>query len=114
MITKSHAKKDFNTVYEIINDASIAYKGIIPSDRWKEPYMTKEELKLQINEGVEFWNYLDGQEILGVMGIQFKEDVTLIRHAYVRTTERQKGIGKKLLRHLTEMAETPILIGTWV
>ncbi|MEO9803732.1 MAG: GNAT family N-acetyltransferase [Reichenbachiella sp.] len=114
MITKSHAKKHFNTVYEIINDASIAYKGIIPSDRWKEPYMTKEELKLQINEGVEFWNYLDGQEILGVMGIQFKEDVTLIRHAYVRTTERQKGIGKKLLRHLTEMAETPILIGTWV
>ncbi|MEP0294022.1 MAG: GNAT family N-acetyltransferase [Reichenbachiella sp.] len=86
----------------------------MPSDRWKEPYMTKEELKLQINEGVEFWNYLDGQEILGVMGIQFKEDVTLIRHAYVRTTERQKGIGKKLLRHLTEMAETPILIGTWV
>ena len=113
MITKSDENKDFDTIYEIINEASIAYRGIIPTDRWKEPYMSKEELKTQISEGVEFWNYEEDKEILGVMGIQFKDDVTLIRHAYVRTTAQQKGIGGKLLKHLAGMAETPILIGTW-
>lgn len=55
--------------------------------------MPKDELKTQINEGVEFWNYEENKEILGVMGIQFMNDVTLIRHAYIRTSSRQKGIG---------------------
>ncbi len=113
MIIKSDQKKDFETIYEIINDASIAYKGIIPSDRWQEPYMSKEELKKQIIEGVEFWNFEEDNRVLGVMGIQFKKDVTLIRHAYVRTLARQKGIGGKLLNQLINMSETPILIGTW-
>lgn len=113
MIIKSDLKKDFETIYEIINDASIAYKGIIPSDRWQEPYMSKEELKKQIIEGVEFWNFVEDDRVLGVMGIQFKKDVTLIRHAYVRTLARQKGIGGKLLNQLINMSETPILIGTW-
>jgi N-acetylglutamate synthase-like GNAT family acetyltransferase len=105
--------EDFNEIYEIINDASIAYKGIIPADRWHEPYMSKEELEKQIVEAVEFWKYSKEGKILGVMGIQFKGDVTLIRHAYVRTTERQKGIGSQLLNHLTSMSDTPVLIGTW-
>jgi N-acetylglutamate synthase-like GNAT family acetyltransferase len=113
MITRSDEKKDFNEIYEIINDASSVYKGIIPNDRWQEPYMSKEELKKQIDEGVQFWNYTENNRIVGVMGIQFKNDVTLIRHAYVRTTERKKGIGGKLLQHLLNLSPTPILIGTW-
>jgi N-acetylglutamate synthase-like GNAT family acetyltransferase len=112
MITKSE-QKDFKEIYTIINDAASAYKGIIPADRWHDPYMSQEELKKQIDEGVEFWNYNEGGRILGVMGIQFKGEVTLIRHAYVRTTERNKGIGSKLLEHLANIATTPVLIGTW-
>ena len=112
MITKSE-QKDFKEIYTIINDAASAYKGIIPADRWHDPYMSQEELKKQIDEGVEFWNYNEGGRILGVMGIQFKGEVTLIRHAYVRTTERNKGIGSKLLEHLSRIATTPVLIGTW-
>jgi N-acetylglutamate synthase-like GNAT family acetyltransferase len=112
MITKCN-ENDFNEIYEIINDASIAYKGIIPVDRWHEPYMPKEELEKQIGEAVEFWKFMKDEKTLGVMGIQFKEGATLIRHAYVRTTERQKGIGGKLLNHLISMSETPVLIGTW-
>jgi N-acetylglutamate synthase-like GNAT family acetyltransferase len=104
---------DFEDIYTIINDAASAYRGIIPADRWHEPYMPEEELNKQINEGVEFWCYVEGNEILGVMGIQYKEDVTLIRHAYVRSTQRKKGIGSKLLRHLVTVATTPVLIGTW-
>ena len=49
MILKSNIKKDFNSIYKIINEAAFAYKGIIPKDRWKEPYISKEELKIQIN-----------------------------------------------------------------
>jgi len=104
---------DFNMIYEIINDGANAYKGIIPADRWHEPYMPKEELQKQINEGVQFWRYTEDGQITGVMGIQFKPGVTLIRHAYVRTAERNKGIGSKLLRHLTAISSTPVLIGTW-
>jgi N-acetylglutamate synthase-like GNAT family acetyltransferase len=112
MISKCE-QKDFNDIHEIINDAASAYRGIIPPDRWHEPYMPEEELKNQIADGVEFWSYTDDNEIIGVMGIQYKEDVTLIRHAYVRTTKRNKGIGGKLLKHLYEISATPVLIGTW-
>jgi N-acetylglutamate synthase-like GNAT family acetyltransferase len=107
------SQNDFNEIYEIINDAASAYRGIIPADRWHDPYMTKEELKKQIDEAVEFWNYKEDKTIQGVMGIQFKGDATLIRHAYVRTTERNKGIGGKLLNHLLQKSTTPVLIGTW-
>ncbi|NJN33540.1 MAG: GNAT family N-acetyltransferase [Saprospiraceae bacterium] len=106
-------EKDFNDIYEIINDASIAYKGIIPDDRWHEPYMPEPELRGQIADGVEFWGYKEKSKLIGVMGIQYKGDVTLIRHAYVRTSARSKGIGGKLLAHLNSIATTPVLIGTW-
>ena len=110
---KRCGEDDFDTIYEIINDASIAYKGVIPDDMWREPYMSKGELRKQIEEGVIFWSYMEQGSILGVMGLQAKEDVTLIRHAYVRTGNRNKGIGTKLLQSLSAKATTPILIGTW-
>ena len=106
-------EKDFTIIYEIINDAANAYRGIIPADQWHDPYMTEEDLKRQINEGVQFWSYTEDGEIIGVMGIQFKKDVTLIRHAYVRTIKRKKGIGSQLLEHLCTISTTPVLIGTW-
>jgi N-acetylglutamate synthase-like GNAT family acetyltransferase len=106
-------ERDFKEIYAIINDAAVAYRNVIPADRWHEPYMPEEELQKQIDEGVQFWAYCEEGEISGVMGIQFKGDVTLIRHAYVRTTKRNKGIGSKLLQHLSTIATTPVLIGTW-
>lgn len=112
MISKSE-QKDFNQIYEIINDAATAYRGVIPADRWHEPYMTEEELKKQIDEGVEFWSYTEDGEVMGVMGIQLKGDVTLIRQAYVRTMRRNRGIGRKLLEYLCTISTTPVLIGTW-
>jgi len=105
--------EDFTTINEIINDGATAYKGIIPADRWHEPYMSSEELAIQIKDGVEFWKYMEGENILGIMGIQYKGDVTLIRHAYVRTSGRNKGTGSRLLQHLLSRSTTPVLIGTW-
>ena len=105
---------DLKEIYEVINDAASAYKGVIPADRWHDPYMPVEELKMQIDEGVQFWCYKENGEIQGVMGIQYKGDVTLIRHAYVRTKNRSKGIGSKLLAHLAAISTTAVLIGTWV
>lgn len=104
---------DFGEIYTIINDAAQAYKGKIPSDRWKEPYMSKEELRHEIAEGVVFWGYEEDGELIGVMGIQNVQDVTLIRHAYVRTKRRNQGTGSKLLSYLRELTKRPILIGTW-
>ena len=106
-------EKDFDEIYNVINDAAIAYKGIIPADRWHEPYMTKEELKTQIEEGVRFSCYVDDNKIIGVMGIQDKNDVDLIRHAYVITSQRKKGIGTLLIHELLKSSKKPILIGTW-
>jgi hypothetical protein len=89
-------ERDFQTIYEIINEAAQVYQGIIPADRWKEPYMPKDELRHEIDAHVRFWAYEEEGELLGVMGIQDVLDVTLIRHAYVRTARQKKGIGGKL------------------
>jgi N-acetylglutamate synthase-like GNAT family acetyltransferase len=104
---------DFDAIFEIINDAAQAYKGIIPEDRWHEPYMSRAQLAHEISDGVEFWGTISGDNLVGVMGIQDKGDVCLIRHAYVRTAQRQAGIGTALLKHLRAMTTKPILIGTW-
>jgi len=105
--------RDFDTVWAIINDGAQAYKGTIPADRWTEPYMSREKLQREIDEGVVFWGYEETGNLTGVMGIQLVQDVTLIRHAYVRTTSQKQGIGAKLLLHLLELADGPVLIGTW-
>lgn len=104
---------DFEAILEIINDAARAYKGVIPSDRWNDPYMPEEYLRHEIESGVAFWGYEENGELIGVMGIQDVQDVTLIRHAYVRTAMRNQGIGGKLLFHLRQMTTRPLLIGTW-
>jgi GNAT superfamily N-acetyltransferase len=108
------ADSEFEMILEIVNDAAQAYKGVIPEDCWHEPYMSWEELKHEIGDGVCFWGFEDEGELIGVMGIQDKGDVTLIRHAYVRSNRRNQGIGTRLLRFLESSAEKPILIGTWV
>jgi GNAT superfamily N-acetyltransferase len=102
------------TILQVVNDAAEAYKGVIPDDRWKEPYMSTEELGKEIENGVEFYGWLEDNVLTGVMGIQRVNDVTLIRHAYVLTKRQRKGIGKKLLEHLVNMARTSeVLVGTW-
>ena len=107
------AAADLPAVFEIINESALAYKGVIPADRWHEPYMSMAELKSEIAKGVRFYCCkLDGR-IAGVMGIQDVKDVTLIRHAYVRTKERRHGIGRTLLEHLNQLSSRPVLIGTW-
>ena len=93
---------DYETIYIIINEAAQAYKGVIPADRWREPYMSRDGLQHEINDGVRFWAYEEAGRILGVMGIQDVKDVSLIRHAYVRKTSQNKGIGKKLLFYLRQ------------
>jgi len=104
---------DFEAIYEIINDAAQAYKGVIPHDRWHEPYMPRIQLRKEIEDGVCFWGIEEEGALAGVMGIQDKGDVCLIRHAYVRTNRRKAGIGARLLKQLESMTGKPILIGTW-
>lgn len=105
--------RDFEMILEIINDGARAYKGVIPEDRWTEPYMSREELRHEMDQGVVFWGYQEGVTVAGVMGLQSVLDVTLIRHAYVRTNSQNRGIGAQMLSHLRTMAKTPVLIGTW-
>jgi len=104
---------ELESILTVINDAAQAYYGVIPQDAWQEPYMAKDELKSEICAGVQFWGYYVKDCLVGVMGIQDKQDVTLIRHAYVCTSERRNGVGTKLLEHLEEYSKKPILIGTW-
>jgi len=104
---------DLTTMYAIINDAAQAYKGVIPNDRWQEPYMPLDELKHEIEDGVVFWGIEEYGNLVGVMGIQDRGNVTLIRHSYVRAKRQNNGIGTQLLQHLEGMTKKPILIGTW-
>jgi N-acetylglutamate synthase-like GNAT family acetyltransferase len=105
--------EDFETIYHIVNEAAEAYKGVIPADRWKEPYMSRMELQHEIHDGVRFWGYEENGKLLGVMGVQDVSDVSLIRHAYVRTANQNQGIGKKLLAYLCSQSTRPFLVGTW-
>jgi GNAT superfamily N-acetyltransferase len=105
--------RDFELVWAIINDAARAYKGIIPEDRWTEPYMSRNELRHEIDGGVAFWGYEDSGTLAGVMGFQPVQDVTLIRHGYVVTSSQGRGIGASLLSHLRKLTSGPVLIGTW-
>ena len=112
MIRKCN-ESDIDVIYEIINDAAQAYKGIIPKDRWHDPYMSLTELRQEILDGIIFWGLVDNHELVGVMGMQDKNEVALIRHAYTRTARRNEGIGSRLLRHLESTTDKTILIGTW-
>jgi len=110
---RASKNSDFDEIYTIINDSASAYKGVIPNDRWHEPYMSKEQLRAEIADGILFFCYCENEQIKGVMGFQEKSDVNLIRHAYVRTNIRNRGIGGLLLEYLRTFSKRPILIGTW-
>jgi GNAT superfamily N-acetyltransferase len=100
-------------ILAVVNTAAEAYRGVIPADRWHEPYMPAGELDEQIAAGVAFWGYEDGDELIGVMGIQPVQDVDLIRHAYVLPTSQGRGIGGALLEHIMRSATRRVLVGTW-
>ena len=104
---------DLEAIFEIINDGAQRYKGIIPEDRWKTPYMPRAELQGEIDAGVEFWGYEEDGGLLGVIGLQQVSNVSLIRHTYVRTGRQNQGIGGSLLRHVAGLTSRPVLIGTW-
>ena len=104
---------ELGVIGEIINDAAQAYQGVIPPDCWREPYMPPAELKEQVEASVVFWGMEHDGQLAGVMGTQAVQDVILIRHAYVRTAFRNRGIGGQLLKHLHALAPGPVLIGTW-
>jgi N-acetylglutamate synthase-like GNAT family acetyltransferase len=104
---------DRPAILAIVNDAAQAYRGVIPADRWHDPYMPTDEFEKEISDGVVFWVAEEEGRLLGVMGIQDKRDVALVRHAYVASATQGKGVGTRLLRHVEGLADKPILIGTW-
>jgi GNAT superfamily N-acetyltransferase len=104
---------DTEAILEIVNAAAEAYRGVIPADRWREPYMPLEELEGELAAGVEFWGYESDGALVGVMGIQAVRDVDLIRHAYVAPGRQRLGVGGALLEHLMERATRRVLVGTW-
>lgn len=113
MISRLHPT-EFTQILHVVNDAAEAYKGVIPEDQWREPYMSTEELKEEIESGINFYGWTENGALVAVMGIQPFNDVTLIRHAYVLTSHQRSGIGAKVLNHLLKLAQTPVvLVGTW-
>ena len=112
MIRRSR-DSDLPEILAIINDAAQAYRGVIPADRWHDPYMPRGELAKEIADGIVFWVAEEGGRLRGVMGMQDKGDVTLVRHAYVAPAVQRKGVGQSLLRHVQSLADKPVLIGTW-
>src|SRR6266851_1337866 len=113
VLIRKSVEADSAAMLAIVNDAAQAYRGVIPADRWREPYMPADELAEEIAGGVVFWVAEQDGRLLGVMGIQDKGAVALVRHAYVAPNIQRKGVGTRLLRHVQGLADKPILIGTW-
>lgn len=97
----------------IVNAAAEAYRGVIPADRWHDPYMPEAELLQEIAAGVEFWGLETDDGLIGVMGVQPVRDVDLIRHAYVRPDRQRYGVGAELIEHLRSRTSRLMLVGTW-
>ena len=121
------ADADFDAMAAIINAAATRYAGAIPADRYHVPYMPPDELRHEIDAGVRFWGWYEvdgerpadherlahGERLVGVMGSQDVDDVTLVRHAYVAPADQGRGVGSALLAHLLSLAHRPLLVGTW-
>ena len=106
-------EQDLATILAIVNDAAVAYRGVIPADRWHEPYMPESELRAEIAAGVPFWGLETDEGLIGVMGVQPVRDVELIRHAYVRRDKQRLGVGAELIEHLRKRTTRRMLVGTW-
>ena len=113
VVFRKCGEREFDSAYFIINESASAYSGLIPADRFQEPYMSRREFRSEISAGVEFWGYEENDALRGVMGIQRVQDVVLIRHAYTRTEYQGTGIGTGLLKFLLARTQRPVLIGTW-
>ena len=113
MTIRACTEADRPAIESIINEAAEAYRGVIPPDRWHEPYMSRAALDAEIASGVRFFGWEDGGELLGVMGLQDVRDATLIRHAYVRSRLQRGGVGGKLMEALIPLAKPRLLVGTW-
>lgn len=105
--------EDIATILTIVNCAAEAYRGVIPADRWHEPYMPLAELRRDIDAGVEFWGVETQGELIGVMGMQPVHDVDLIRHAYVLPTHQRHGVGAAMIAYLRRKSTRRMLVGTW-
>ncbi len=100
-------------MYEIINEAAKAYQGVIPADCYHRPYMPMAELREEMLR-MTFYGWEEDGALVGVMGVEPVQDVTLVRHAYVLPEFQRKGIGGRLLEHIKSLAPSPrILVGTW-
>ena len=109
-----YKKSDTSSILQVINDASLRYKGIIPDNCWHEPYMSKEELIDEFSNGVRMYGYHHNNKLIGVIGIQEVKDVVLIRHAYTLTSYQCKGTGSALLEYLLKKNQNSrLLVGTW-
>ena len=109
-----YTRKDLSNILNVINDAALKYKGVIPDDCWHEPYMSEKELTNEFDSGISMFGYTRNNTLVGVMGIQELKRVTLIRHAYVLTDYQGIGIGKSLLQYLFNINKTSrLLLGTW-
>ena len=108
-----YKKNDVPKILEVINDASLKYKGVIPDNCWHDPYMSKNELISEFDNGVHMYGY-NNDKLIGVIGIQEVKDVILIRHAYTLTSHQGKGVGSILLNHmLNKNKNCRLLVGTW-
>jgi GNAT superfamily N-acetyltransferase len=114
ILIRKLTKGDFQDILSVVNNAALAYKDKIPVDRWKEPYMSDQELAEEIRSGVQFYGFTEKDVLVAVMGIQHVNDVTLVRHAYTLKSHQRKGLGEELLKYLLPLAATSrILVGTW-
>ena len=109
-----YTKSDTSKILHVINDASLRYKGIIPDNCWREPYMSEQELINEFSDKFRMFGYHHNNKLTGVIGIQEVKDVILIRHAYTLTSYQGKGTGSALLEYLLKKNQNyRLLVGTW-
>lgn len=106
------SEADKADIYEVINAAAEMYRGEIPPEADTDPYMPMNELEDEM-AAMQFYGAVRDR-LIGVIGIQERADVSLIRHLYVRPAAQREGVGTRLLERGIERADSDVvLVGTW-
>ena len=105
-------ERDLDAIYAIINEAARAYDGLIPADRYHQPYMPMPELQREASR-ITFYGFEEDGRLTGVIGYEPVKDVTLVRHCYVLPGRQRRGVGSALLHHAMGLTTERLLVGTW-
>ena len=92
-------EEDRRAAVAVINEAARWYAEVLPSEEVSDTEMTAEEWDVE-SQRMTWFGAFAGRELIGVIGLEYVENVALLRHWYVLPDRQRHGAGSRLREHL--------------